>query len=81
MARPCMLSSRFCGNTDSNLIIFLRRASTSVGAFFVPILNCSEPSGCLDEMCSISESGSGWFILFIIEGGREHENSNYNRRK
>ena len=24
-------------------------------------------------MCSISESGSGWFILFIIEGGREHE--------
>ena len=30
---------------------------------------------------NISESGSGWFILFIIEGGREHENSNYNRRK
>ena len=41
----------------------------------------STGSGCLDEMCSISESGSGWFILFIIEGGREHENSNYNRRK
>ena len=38
MTGLCMLSSRFCGNTDSNLIIFfLRRASTSVGAFFVPI--------------------------------------------